>query len=55
MAGLDDFIEGLTTNYIRVKIRSNESESMKYENRIMNVCLSDPDGLKPMTVKEISA
>ena len=49
----DDFIEGLTTNYIRVKIRANESDSRKYENKVINVCLSDAEGIKPVTVKEI--
>lgn len=49
----DDFIEGLTTNYIRVKARSNESESTDFENKIMNVFLSEPDGIRPVLVSEV--
>lgn len=49
----DDFIEGLTTNYIRVKIRSSESESQDFENKIMNVILNMPEGIKPVLVSEV--
>ena len=49
----DDFIEGLTTNYIRVKIRASESESQDFENKIMNVILDVPEGIKPVLVSEV--
>jgi len=44
----DDFIEGFTTNYIRVKVKSDDS----IENKICKVKLNETDGVRPV-VSEI--
>ena len=46
----DDFTEGLTTNYIRVKVKDTDS----LENTIENVKLISTDGVKPVLAERIN-
>ncbi|MCY7362782.1 MAG: radical SAM protein, partial [Ignavibacteria bacterium] len=48
----DDFIEGLTTNYIRVKISSDNTNNIvnidSIENKVLKINLTETDGVKPV-------
>lgn len=46
----DDFIEGFTTNYIKVKVSFNDS----VENKIRTVKLNETDGIKPIIAELIN-